>query len=69
MPIIPTTIPILILPILANIFPVFISGPFNQRAAANFDSDVVIRSAAQWPVTFPGTISSDIEVVAGQSWC
>lgn len=69
MTIIPATIPIPILPILAKIFPVLIPGPFDQCPAVNPDPDVVICSTAERPGTFPGAITSDIEEVAGQRWC
>jgi hypothetical protein len=69
MPIITATIPIPILPILAKIFPILISSPFNQRPAVNPDTDVVVRSTAERPAPFPGAIPSDIEEVACQRWC
>lgn len=69
MPIIPATISIIVFSILANVFQISISGPFDQRAAVNLDPDVVVCSTAEWPATFPGAVPSDIEEVAGQCGC
>lgn len=65
MSIITATIPISSVPILANILPIPIPGPFDQCATVTLDPDVVVCSAAERPATFPGTISSDVEEVAG----
>ena len=68
MPIVIATIPISVFVVLANIVPIFIPGPFDQRAAVNRDPDVVVCSAAKRPAAFPGAVPSDIEVVACQNW-
>lgn len=67
MPIVIATIPISVFAVLANVVPILIPGPFDQRAAANRDPDVVVCSAAKRPAAFPGAVPSDIEVVACQS--
>ena len=68
MPIVIATIPISVFAVLANVVPILIPGPFDQRAAVNRDPNVVVCSAAKRPAAFPGAVPSDIEVVAGQSW-